>query len=121
MATLVRVTGWLWFVIPLVLLAYEIWVGVHTDFISFGFYFAVWGGLLGLSLCGGWFLVGMPGAKWVLRVAVIAVALYVALLFLITSSNAPFYGGHDFLLYVYLGLVIAFCAASCFIAGRRAA
>jgi hypothetical protein len=61
--------GWLWFVVPLTLLGYEMWDAIHTEFLGFGFYFVVWGGLLILTLCGAWFLLGMPGAKWVLRVA----------------------------------------------------
>jgi hypothetical protein len=51
----------------------------------------------------------------------LAVALYVILMFLIAWSNAPYYGGHDFLFYGYLWMVIALCGASYYIVGRRAA
>jgi hypothetical protein len=121
MSTSERIFGWLWLVIPVALLAHQVWVDVHTDFLSFGYYFAVWGGLLAISLCGAWFLIGMPGAKWVLRTAAVAVALYVALMGLVASSNAPFYSGHDFVFYGYVALVVAFCVATYFIAGHRAA
>jgi hypothetical protein len=120
MSTTARVIGWLWFVVPLALLVYQMWVDVHAEFLRFAYYFVVWGGLFVLALCGAWFLIGMPGAKWVLRTAAIAVALYVTLLGLIASSNAPFYDGHDFVLYACVALVVAFCAATCLVAGRRA-
>ena len=116
-----RIVGWLWLVVPLLLLGYEVWIGVHSEFIGFAYYFVSWGGLLALTLCGAWFLIGMPGAKWVLRVAAIAVALFVGLNGLIAFSNAPFYAGHDFVLYGFLMLAVAFCVASYLIAGRRAA
>ncbi len=121
MARVSRVFGWVWLVVPLVLLAYAVWSAVHTEFLSFTYYFFVWGGLLALSLCGAWFLIGMPGAKWVLRFAALAVALYVVLNGLIAWGNAPYYGGHDFLLYGYLALVVAFCGASVYVAGHNAA
>ena len=121
MRAVTRVVGWLWFVVPLALLSYVVWHDVHSEFIRFSYYLVVWGGLLALSGCGGWFLVGMPGAKSVLRVASTAVALYVMLNFLIAWSNAPHYGGHNFFLYSYLWLVIVFCVGSFFVAGRSAA
>jgi hypothetical protein len=121
MSASARIVGWLWLVVPLVLLTYQVWIGVHSEFLGFAYYFVVWGGLLALALCGGWFLIGMPAAKWVLRVAAIAVALFVALNGLIASSNAQFYGGHDFEFYGYIALAVAFCIATYLIAGRRAA
>ena len=121
MGKLVRIAGWLWFIVPLVLLSYVLWHDLHGEFLRFSYYFVVWGGLLAISGCGGWFLVGMPGAKSVLRVAATAVALYVILIFLIAWGNAPYYGGHDFVFYGYLWLLVALCAGSYFIAGHRAA
>jgi hypothetical protein len=94
---------------------------MHSEFAGFAYYVAAWGGLLLLALCGVWFLIGMSGAKWVLRVAAVIVALFVVLIGLIAWSNAPFYGGHDVVFYVYLVLAVAFCAVTYFIAGRRGA
>src|SRR4051812_34582186 len=121
MSPLARIVGWLWFVAPLVLLAYLAWVWIHSDFVGIAYYVAASGGLLVLALCGAWFLIGMSGAKWALRVAAVIVAFFVALNASIAFSNAPFYGGHDVAFYMCLVLAAAFCAVTYFIAGRRAA
>ena len=121
MSASARIVRWLWFVVPLLLVAYLAWNSAHSEFVSFAYYVVAWGGLLAVALCGAWFLVGMPGAKWVLRAAAVVVALLVVLNGLIAWSNAPFYGGHDVVLYNYLVLANVFCAVTYFIAGRRAA
>jgi len=95
-------------------------MSVHQEFIRLSYYVVVWGFLLTLALCGFWFLVDGPGAKWVLRAAATVVALYVILMFLISSGDAPFYGGHDYSLYAYMAAGVAFCAFTFYVAGRRA-
>lgn len=115
-----KVTAWIWLVGPVVLLVAHIWNSLQTDFISLGYYAVSWGALLILALCGFWFLVDGPGAKWLLRIAAALVALYVGLMFLISSGNAPFYGGHDYVMYAVMALAVAFCVFTVLVAGRHA-
>jgi hypothetical protein len=114
------VAGWIWLVVPLLLLVAHIWMSVRQEFISLSYYAVVWGSLLALSLCGFWFVIDGPGAKWLLRAAATVVALYVILMFLISSGNAPFYGGHNYFLYAYMAAGVAFCVFTFYVAGRRA-
>lgn len=119
MSKIRTVTGWIWLTVPLLLLVANIWVSVHEDFISLGYYVVVWGSLLLMSMCGFWFIIDGPGAKWALRAASTVVALYVILMFLISSGSAPFYGGHNNLLYAYMLAGVLFCIFSFYVAGRR--
>ena len=115
-----KLTGWIWLLWPLAFLVAHIWNSVHTDFISLSYYVVSWGSLLALALCGFWYLVNGPGAKWLLRVAAVLVALYVGLMFLISSGNAPFYGGHHYPMYAVMAAAVAFCVLTVFIAGKHA-
>lgn len=91
-------------------------LGRHAlGILSFGYYLAVWGYLLALALCGAWFLVGMRGAKWVLRAAALTVTLYTVLFGLHTEGDAPI------AVYVSLSAIVLFCMASIALAGRSAA
>ena len=114
------ITGYVWLIAPLALLVYVLWSDLQRPFVNLSYYVVSWGSLLVLSLCGYWFLAKGPGAKWVLRLAALAVTLYLGLLFLVASSNAPYYGGHEYLAYALYGLIIAFCLFSVFMAGRHA-
>ena len=114
MRRLTTALGWVWFLGPLFVFAFVAWSDLHAPFLNFGYYFVVWGGLLGLSLCGGWFLVGMPGAKWALRVAALLVTLYAASIVLLSEGGAaPSF-------YCLSAAVIGFCAVTFFLASRRA-
>jgi hypothetical protein len=114
MRRVVAALGWAWFLGPLFVLAVVAWRDLHAPFLNFGYYFAVWGGLLALSLCGGWFLVGIPGAKWMLRVAALLVMSYAGLVVLLSDGGAvPSF-------YWLSAAVIGFCAATFFLASRRA-
>ena len=116
-----RTVGWIWFVAPLAILAYHVRASVRSSFISFEYYIVVWGALLAVAACGAWYLTGMPGAKWALRFAGALVGLFVMLNGLVSASNAPYYGGHDYVLYFCLALVIAFCMFTIAVAGRNVA
>jgi len=120
MGTARKIIGWIWLIGPLLLLVGHIWNSVQTDFVSLSYYAVSWGALLGLALCGFWFLVEGPGARWALGIAAVVVALYVGLMFLITSGNAPFYGGHDYLVYTVMAAGVAFCAFTMFVVGKHA-
>jgi len=115
-----RATGWIWLLGPLLLLVWHFWLSIQNEFISVAYYAVAWGSLLVLALCGFWFLIGGPGAKWILRIAAVLVALYVGLLLVITSGNAPFYGGHDYVGYTFMTLGVAFCVFTILISGRHA-
>jgi hypothetical protein len=120
MDTVRKVVGSIWLIVPLLFLAWHIWRSTQSDFVSLGYYAISWGSLAALALCGFWYLVAGPGAKWVLRVAGVLLALYLAALLVIAASNAPTYGGHDYLLYAAMSAGLAFCVLTYLVAGRHA-
>jgi hypothetical protein len=117
--TLRAVVGWIWLAGPLALLAFHIWYSTQVSFIRLSYYVVVWGSLLALAVCGFWFLIYGPGAKWLLRAAAVAVTLFVALNFLIAWDYGGRQGNHDFLLYSVLAGVVAFCIVSIAVAGMQ--
>jgi hypothetical protein len=112
--------GLVWIVVPLAFLAFDMYQETQRAFVSWTYYFALWGGLAVLALSGLYFLLAMPKATAVLRTTAVLVALYTSLGIAITVSNAPFYGGIDwFALSIPLGIV-AFSIFSVLVAGRSA-
>ena len=115
-----RITGWICLIAPLCLLGFHLWVDLRGAFVSFAYYIVSWGSLLALTLCGFWFVLDGPGAKWMLRVAATVTALYIALMFLITLGHAGHHGSHDYLFYTAMVAGVAFCAFTFFVAGKHA-
>ena len=113
-------TGFAWLVLPLLLLAYFIWSDLQNDFLTLGYYVVLWGSQVLLALCGFWFLVKGPGAKWILRVAATSVALYALLIFLIAFGEGRHSGGHNYLMYTAVAVVIAFCSFTFLVTGKHA-
>ncbi len=115
MKRLVFAIGWVWLIGPLALLVVQLWTDFHTPFLNFGYYIVSWTTLFFLALCGAWFLIGMPGAKRVLRAAAILVALYTLLIALLTE------GGASATIYASFAAVLLCCGVTIAIANRRAA
>lgn len=107
--------GWVWLLGPLALFVFQLWTDIHAPFLNFEYYIVSWTSLLFLALCSAWFLIGMPGAKWVLRAAAILVALYTVLIALLTE------GGASVAIYASFAAILLFCVATIALASRRAA
>jgi hypothetical protein len=90
-----------------------------TLFSAFEQYMLLWGVLLALSFSGLCTLVHGRGHKWLLRGAAVVVALYLVLMFLISSDWAFHSGTHDYLLYSILATAFLFCVLTFVIAGMQ--
>jgi hypothetical protein len=117
------IAAWIWIVGPLLVLCASAWdiaqKPLGTLFSSFGQYTLVWGMLIALAFSGFWTLLDGPGYKWLLRGASIVVAVYMVLMFLI-SSDWGFHGGaHDYVTYSVLAAVFLFCVVTFIIAGMQ--
>jgi hypothetical protein len=112
---LVFAIGWVWLLGPLASITFQLWTDFHMPFLSFEYYIVSWSSLMFLALCGAWFLIGMPGAKWVLRAAAVLVALYTLLIALLTE------GGASVAICASVAAILLFCVATIAIANRRAA
>jgi len=115
-----KLIGWVWLVGPLLVLAVDIWDSTDHEFISLSYYVVVWGVLLAMALAGFWFLIGGLGARWAVIAAAVVSALYTVWLFLIAYGNAPFFGGHDYLMYGLMGAAVLFCISSVALASKHA-
>ena len=120
MSRLRLLLGLAWILVPFAFLAFDIYNETQRDFLRWSYYLAVWGGLVLLAMSGLYFLLAMPKAPIVLRIAAVLVALYTSLGIAITVSNAPHYGGINwFALSVPLAIV-TFSLFSVLVAGRSA-
>ena len=116
------VTGWVWIVGPLIVLAWSIWDLAQKPFGPFSAYpqsFLLWAVLLGFMFAGFWGVIEGPGSKWLLRLAAVLVALYVVLMLLITSGHAFHGGEHDYLSYGILAAIFLFCVFTFVVAGMQ--
>jgi len=118
-ATTRIVVAWIWMIAPLGLLALHISQSMQTEFIRLSYYVVVWSSLLALAVCGFWFLIAGPGAKWLLRAAALLVALFVAINFLIAWDYGGAQGNHDLGLYSIMCAVVSFCALTAVVAGMQ--
>ena len=80
--------GILWVLWPLALLGFELYLLAERGFDNWPRWVPFHLVLVFISACGMYFLLGWPGAKWVLRAVGLVVALYL-------GATALIVGGHD--------------------------
>ena len=108
--------AWPWLYAAVAVVGAVVLLAVPTWKVHWTTYLELFWGLLWLSVFGFIAMTGMVAARWLLRISAIAVAAVYLLNLVIVQSNAPYYGGTDWvvvsiLLGVVAAAVVSFMAA----------